>query len=86
MILDEATATVDLKTEQSIQKLIDRRFQGCTMLVIAHRLQTIINSDKVLLIGDGRKLEFGDPAKLMKDERSLFRKLVDRMQSAGKKV
>ena len=86
VILDEATATVDLKTEQSIQKLIDRRFHGCTMLVIAHRLQTIINSDKVLLIGDGRKLEFGDPAKLMKDERSLFRKLVNRMQSAGKQV
>ena len=84
VILDEATATVDLKTEQSIQKLVDSRFKGSTMLVIAHRLQTIINSDKVLLIGDGRKREFGDPKKLMKDENSLFRKLVDRMQSAGK--
>ena len=56
------------------------------MLVIAHRLQTIINSDKVLVIGDGRKREFGNPAKLMKDERSLFRKLVNRMQSTDKQV
>ena len=54
------------------------------MLVIAHRLQTIINSDKVLVISDGKKREFGNPAKLMKNEKSLFRKLVDRMQNSGK--
>ena len=61
VILDEATATIDLKTEQSIQKLIEKRFKDCTMIVIAHRLQTIINSDKVLVLGAGLKKEFGAP-------------------------
>lgn len=83
VILDEATATVDLKTEQSIQRLIDLKFEGATMLVIAHRLQTIINSDKVLLIGAGKKREFGNPQKLIKTENSLFKKLVDKMQKSG---
>jgi ABC-type multidrug transport system fused ATPase/permease subunit len=56
------------------------------MLTIAHRLQTIIDSDKVLLIGDGKKMEFGAPPDLLKDEKSLFKKLVDRMQNLGAKT
>lgn len=85
VILDEATATVDLKTEQNIQRLMDTKFEGSTMLVIAHRLQTIINGDKVLLMGDGKKREFGNPGKLMKTDKSLFRRLVESMQSSGEK-
>lgn len=53
------------------------------MLTVAHRLQTIINSDKVLVLGDGKKLEFGDPAKLRNEPRSLFRRLLNRMQDSN---
>ena len=80
VILDEATATVDLMTEQAIQKLISERFKDCTMLIIAHRLQTIIDADKVLVLGDGVKREFGAPAKLLENSDSHFSKLVARMK------
>jgi ABC-type multidrug transport system fused ATPase/permease subunit len=86
VILDEATATIDLKTEQQVQAIVNKRFKGCTMLTIAHRLQTIIDSDKVLLLGDGKKMEFGAPQDLLKDDKSLFKKLVDRMQNLGAKT
>ena len=80
VILDEATATVDLMTEHAIQKLILERFKDCTMLVIAHRLQTIIDADKVLVLGDGVNREFGAPAKLLENPDSHFAKLVARMK------
>lgn len=51
------------------------------MLVIAHRLQTIINSDKVLVMGAGLKKEFGAPQKLLRNPLSNFSKLVNRMQA-----
>lgn len=61
IILDEATANIDLITEQKIQKLIKTEFKDQTMIVIAHRLQTIIESDKVMVLGDGKVLEMDAP-------------------------
>lgn len=81
VILDEATATIDLKTEQAIQKIIGSAFKDATMIVIAHRLQTIINSDKVLVMAAGKKKEFGAPQKLLKNPLSNFSKLVNRMKA-----
>jgi len=81
VILDEATATIDLKTEQSIQKIIGKAFKSATMIVIAHRLQTIINSDKVLVMAAGKKKEFGAPQKLLQNPLSNFSKLVNRMKA-----
>ena len=55
-------------------------FKDTTMLVIAHRLQTIIESDKVLVMGDGKVKEFDEPQTLMKNENSHFTKLVNHLK------
>lgn len=76
VLLDEATANIDVVTEQAIQKLISEEFEGATVLTIAHRLNTIIKSDKVLHLDKGRVLEFDSPRALMADENSHFSKLL----------
>lgn len=53
VVLDEATANIDLKTEENIQQLIKEEFTGCTVITIAHRLQTIIESDLILFLEQG---------------------------------
>ena len=53
VLMDEATANIDVKTEVAIQKLIHEEFKDSTVLTIAHRLNTIINSDKVLVLNKG---------------------------------
>ena len=80
VILDEATANIDLCTEQKIQSLISEEFKECTVLTIAHRLQTIINSDKILVLDDGKTAEFDSPKNLLKNQRSHFTKLVHEMK------
>lgn len=65
LVLDEATANVDLQTDNFIQEKLKTSFQGCTVLVIAHRLATIIDSDRVLVMDKGRKMEFDHPYKLL---------------------
>ena len=72
VILDEATANIDVVTEQTIQKLIDEEFKGATVICIAHRLNTIIRSDRVLVMGEGRALEYDSPQALMANSESVF--------------
>lgn len=55
-------------------------FKDQTMLVIAHRLQTIIESDKVMVMGDGKVIEFDAPQELMQNEKSHFTKLVNQLK------
>ena len=74
--MDEATANIDLVTEEKIQKLINEQFKDFTVITIAHRLQTIINSDKILVLGEGKNIEYGSPQELLKDNESEFTKLV----------
>ena len=76
MILDEATANIDMVTEQKIQRLISTQFEGSTMLTIAHRLNTIIQSDRVLVLSFGQIQEFDSPSNLMKDPESEFSQLL----------
>lgn len=72
LILDEATAAVDLETDDLIQKTIREQFGDCTVLTIAHRLNTILDSDKVLVLDAGRVAEFASPQTLLNDTQSIF--------------
>ena len=76
VILDEATANIDVVTEQTIQRLIDEEFQDATVICIAHRLNTIIRSDMVLVMGDGRMLEYDTPQNLMANPNSTFGEML----------
>ncbi|XP_030838051.1 multidrug resistance-associated protein 4 isoform X2 [Strongylocentrotus purpuratus] len=76
LIVDEATANVDPRTDQLIQLTIRKKFRQCTVLTIAHRLNTIMDSDRVLVLDQGRIIEFDEPYVLLKDEKSLFGSMV----------
>jgi ATP-binding cassette subfamily C (CFTR/MRP) protein 1 len=76
LVLDEATASVDLETDAVVQRTIRDVFADCTIITIAHRLHTILDSDRILVLDAGRVLELGSPGELIRDERSAFASLV----------
>uniref|UniRef100_A0A8C4T0M2 ABC-type glutathione-S-conjugate transporter n=1 Tax=Erpetoichthys calabaricus TaxID=27687 RepID=A0A8C4T0M2_ERPCA len=65
LILDEATASIDLETDNLVQMTIRKTFSDCTILTIAHRLHTIMDSDRVLVLDSGRVVEFDSPENLL---------------------
>ena len=65
LILDEATSSIDSRTEKMVQGGMDRLMEGCTVFVIAHRLSTIVNSDVILVMDHGRIIKRGDHDTLM---------------------
>ncbi|XP_013102325.2 multidrug resistance-associated protein 1 isoform X3 [Stomoxys calcitrans] len=72
LVLDEATAAVDLETDDLIQKTIRSEFKECTILTIAHRLNTIMDSDKVIVLDKGEISEFDSPNNLLNNPQSAF--------------
>ncbi|CBI30983.3 unnamed protein product, partial [Vitis vinifera] len=76
LVLDEATAAVDVRTDALIQKTIREEFKTCTMLVIAHRLNTIIDCDRILVLDAGQVVEYDTPEELLQDEGSSFSRMV----------
>jgi ABC-type multidrug transport system fused ATPase/permease subunit len=77
IVFDEATAHVDHNSDQLIQQTIREEFSDCTTLTIAHRLDTIIDSDRVIVLDRGEVVEDGTPKELLENENSLFYKLVN---------
>jgi len=80
MVLDEATASVDTRTDALIQETIRTQFAKCTVLTIAHRINTIMDSDRIMVLDAGRIVEFDEPTKLLKSPDSHFSKTVEALK------
>jgi ATP-binding cassette, subfamily C (CFTR/MRP), member 1 len=74
--MDEATSSVDIETDEIIQKTIREHFKDCTILVVAHRINTIMDCDKILIMEKGKIVEFDSPEELLKNKKSTFFSLV----------
>ena len=76
LILDEATAAIDLETDDLIQATIRSEFKDCTILTIAHRLNTIMDYDRIMVLDNGSLIEFDSPKTLVEDQNSIFHSMV----------
>jgi len=77
LIMDEATASVDVDTDALVQKMVRKSFKDCTVLTIAHRIDTVLDSDRILVMNDGQVAEFDTPAALLSQKSSMFYDLVN---------
>ncbi|KAJ3113504.1 hypothetical protein HDU96_003327 [Phlyctochytrium bullatum] len=77
LLLDEATASVDQAADNLIQESIRTHFKQATVVSVAHRLNTVVALDRVLVLEDGKLVEFDSPAKLLSTEGSAFRRLAE---------
>lgn len=78
IVMDEATASIDLKTEEKIQKTLWEMMDKTTVITVAHRIKTIIHYDKILVLDNGKLMEFDTPQNLLKNEKSLFYELYSK--------
>lgn len=75
--MDEATANIDFQTEDKIQKVLMSQFKNDTIVTIAHRINTLISYDRILVLDKGEIVEFDEPGKLLNNQNSLFFKLYN---------
>mmetsp|Transcript_1813 Transcript_1813/g.6821 ORF Transcript_1813/g.6821 Transcript_1813/m.6821 type:complete len:99 (+) Transcript_1813:162-458(+) len=75
--MDEATSNVDYETDQAVQNTVRKEFLDSTILTIAHRLWTIADYDRILVMDNGEVAEFGTPEELLRTPNSLLNELVD---------
>lgn len=78
IILDEATSSVDVETDSSVQQAIQHEFAGQSLLCVAHRLSTIVYYDRVLVMDQGQVAEFDSPLALFDEAGSIFRSMCDK--------
>lgn len=76
LVLDEATANVDNHTDEMIQKTIRKSFSNCTVLTIAHRVNTILDYDRIIVMSDGKIVENDMPSRLFQISGGYFQQLV----------
>ena len=78
LMMDEATASVDMDSDALIQKTVREAFSECTTLTIAHRLNTIMDSDKILFLDSGKVSEYDDPQTLLRNPNGAFSRMVEK--------
>ena len=76
LILDEATAAVDLETDDLVQATIRQEFSECTVITIAHRLNTIMDSNRVMVLDQGKIAEFDTPDNLLANKETIFHSMA----------
>ena len=82
VLLDEATASLDVENETKVQGALSRLLAGKTVLVIAHRMRTVEAADKIVVLSDGQVAEEGSPAELLEKENGVFRRMTE-LQTAS---
>ncbi len=86
LIMDEATSSVDSDTDTVMQRVLREEFAGRTMIAIAHKLQTILDFDRVLLLDKGQIVETGNPQELLANDTSAFRALYESLGSTTEEL
>ena len=81
LVMDEATANVDVETDGLIQETIKEEFAECTVLTVAHRLDTIMKSDRVLVLSEGRVMEFDHPHTLLHKKGGYFSMMIEAVET-----
>ncbi|XP_030929159.1 ABC transporter C family member 3-like [Quercus lobata] len=76
LVLEEATASVDTATDNLIQRTLKQHFSNCTVITIAHRITSVLDSDMVLLLNNGLIEEHDSPTRLLENKSSSFAQLV----------
>ena len=76
MCVDEATANVDLETDKLVQDVLRAALHNCTVITIAHRIESVMGSDRVIVMSDGKAIEVGHPNILLQDQQSKFSQQV----------
>ncbi|CAF0910972.1 unnamed protein product [Rotaria sordida] len=82
LVIDEATANVDNATDELIQQVIRNKFKECTVLTIAHRLRTVIDNDRIMVINNGELVELDTPFALLSNSNSYFSSLAEQAGQA----
>eukprot|EP01061_Rhynchopus_euleeides_P034018 TRINITY_DN576_c0_g2_i2.p1 TRINITY_DN576_c0_g2~~TRINITY_DN576_c0_g2_i2.p1 ORF type:complete len:1346 (+),score=493.74 TRINITY_DN576_c0_g2_i2:2-4039(+) len=77
LVMDEATANVDPETDLVVQETVKRQFKDCTVITIAHRLHTVIESDRILVLARGQVMAYGDPHDLLQDDDGILTNFVE---------
>ena len=86
LLVDEATANLDNQTDRLIQRTIRSKFRSCTTLTVAHRLQTVMDSDRILVLDAGNVAEFDKPHLLLSKEKSILKDLVEQTGESAEEL